>query len=83
MRIPYVSNSGRVARGTKAAAAFHAVTAKKLYSNLSLARWNSDEINSAAVVMDVAFSPTMNVTQHEVAMGIHFRLLGQLKGFLG
>lgn len=79
---PYVSMSGRVMRGTIAAAAFQAVTAKKLTSRVPLARLKSEVINSEAVVMDVAFNPTINVTQHAVAMTIHFRTDGQLCGFL-
>lgn len=64
-----------------AAAAFHAVTAKKLNSKMPFERLNSVEIASDAVVIDVAFNPTINVTQQEMPMDIHFRRRGQLKGF--
>jgi hypothetical protein len=47
---------------------------------MPFSRLNSKEIDSAAVVIEVAFNPTIKVTQHEVNIDIHFFQRGQLKG---
>lgn len=75
-----MSINGSVTNGTKAAAAFHAVTAKKLYSMIPLPRSNSSEIMSEAVVMDVALRPTTKVTTKAVDMTVHFFQLGHEYG---
>lgn len=69
---------GNAASGTNAAAAFHAVTSKKLYSKTPLLILNSFDNASLAVVMAVEFIPAQKVTASEVTMTIHFFHKGQL-----
>ena len=71
---------GNVANGTIAAAAFHAVTAKKLYSKYPSLRLKSTDISSPAVVIDVELTPAKKVTVHDIINTIHFFHNGQLKG---
>lgn len=80
---PYVSINGKVTKGPRAAAAFHAVEGKKLTSITSFDKSNSEDISVEAVVMEVAFSPIINVTQTATLIVAHFCHGGQLNGLEG